>query len=294
MSEQALTVQENDNLITIKQLPVIEQQLERLKPEIQAAVDKALSLPVTAETVKEIKKLRAALRSRFEALETERKRIKEALAAPYNKMMVTYGDCVSDPLKEGDAKLKERIDQVEDSIKKQMEDVIVAYFTEYALAKNVGFLSFADSGIKVLLSSTEKQLKEECRAFIDTVAFDIDTLGTLDNGVELVAEYKANGFDSMKAITTVNARHAAIEKEKARQAEREAAQKQQSAAEAKVNAVMSARVITGVDFGKGGDMTVIYEPDENEVLTVSFTVTATRKQIRVLREYMKGANIRYE
>jgi ribosomal protein L9 len=283
MSEQnALTVQENDNLITIKQLPVIEQQLERLKPEIQAAVDKALSLPVTAETVKEIKKLRAALRSRFEALETERKRIKEALAAPYNKMMVTYGDCVSDPLKEGDAKLKERIDQVEDSIKKQMEDVIVAFYTEYALAKNVAFLSFADSGIKVLLSSTEKQLKEECRAFIDTVAFDIDSLGTLDNGVELVAEYKANGFDSMKAITTVNARHAAIEKEKAQKAEREAAQKQQSEAEAKVNAVMSAPV------------PVSTQPDENEVLTVTFTVTATRKQIRVLREYMKGANIRYE
>ena len=43
-------------LITVKQLPIIEEHLEAMRAEIAATVAEALALPVTEETIKAVKK----------------------------------------------------------------------------------------------------------------------------------------------------------------------------------------------------------------------------------------------
>jgi hypothetical protein len=276
----------NDTLITIKQPPVIEQQLAKLKPEIEAYVNQALSLPVNDETVKEIKKVRTDLRAKFEALEAERKRIKEAIAKPYNDMETVYKECVSDILKDADTKLKERIDEVEDAQKKEREEAVTGFFNEYALSKNVGFLSFAQSNIKVLLSTSEKQLKDACRVFIDTIADDIALINSeQEHAAEMMVEFKKT-LNASNAILEVRNRYKAIEAEKAKQAERQAIQQQQNETVSKVERVIAAQVITP-------PATPAPESDENEVVTVSFTVKDTRKKIRALREFMNQNQINY-
>jgi hypothetical protein len=49
-------------LIIVKQLPIIEEQLKGLSEEISKKVSKAMKLAVTEETVKEVKKVRAELK----------------------------------------------------------------------------------------------------------------------------------------------------------------------------------------------------------------------------------------
>ena len=47
----------NKEIIIIKQLPIIEQQLQAIKTEVTAKVKMALSLVCTEDTVKEVTKL---------------------------------------------------------------------------------------------------------------------------------------------------------------------------------------------------------------------------------------------
>lgn len=267
-------------LIVLKQLPIIEQQLANLKPEIEAYVAQALSLPVNDETVKAIKKVRTDLRQKFEALEAERKRIKTAVMKPYEDMEAVYKDCVSKLLTDADTRLKEKIAEVEDAQKKEREDNAVAFFNEYALFKNVGWLTFAQSGIKVLLSTSEKQLKDACRVFIDTIA-DGEALinSEPEHAAEMMVEFKKT-LNASSAVLTVRERYKGIEAEKAKQAEREAVEQQQEEAAAKVERVLAPVVVED-------------KSDENEVIKVAFTVTDTRKKIRALREYMDKEGINY-
>jgi predicted secreted protein len=288
--EQSLIIQNADALITIKQLPVIEQQLAKLKPEIEAYVSQALSLPVNDETVKEIKKFRAELRAKFDALEAERKRIKEAVAKPYNDMEAVYKECVSKLLTDADTKLKEKIAEVEDAQKKEREEAVSSFFNEYALSKNVGFLSFEQSGIKVLLSTSEKQLKDSARAYIDAKADGVALINSEpEHAAEMMVEFKKT-LNASSAILTVRERYRAIEEEKARQAEREKAKQFEEERQRDIDKRLEEQIAHVVPAPIAETPKA---PDENEVLEITFTVKDTRKKIRALREYMIKENINY-
>lgn len=70
-------------LITVKQLPVIEERLQSISEEVQAQTAAALALAVTEDTVKQVKKERAELSKSFKALEEQRKAVKAAVMAPF-------------------------------------------------------------------------------------------------------------------------------------------------------------------------------------------------------------------
>ena len=62
-----------NNLIVVKQLPVIEDQLRMVQESIEARVRDALALPCTEATRTAVKKERAALKKEFDMLEERRK-----------------------------------------------------------------------------------------------------------------------------------------------------------------------------------------------------------------------------
>ena len=64
-------------LIIVKQLPIIEEKLKSLSLEIDEKVEYATSLVVCDDTVKEVKKVRAELNADFKDLEAQRKMVKE-------------------------------------------------------------------------------------------------------------------------------------------------------------------------------------------------------------------------
>ena len=67
----------NDELIIIKQLPVIEEHLQRIKFEIEERVDAVLSLVCSESTYKDVKKARAELNARLTDFENRRKDVKK-------------------------------------------------------------------------------------------------------------------------------------------------------------------------------------------------------------------------
>ena len=66
-------------LIQVKQLPVIEEQLRSMKEQVEARTSEAMSLVCTEETVTAVKKARAELNSQFAELEEQRKAVKKAV-----------------------------------------------------------------------------------------------------------------------------------------------------------------------------------------------------------------------
>ena len=64
-----------EDLIIVKQLPIIEEKLKGLSKEIDEKVKNALALVCSDETVKEVKKVRADLNADFKELETQSKMV---------------------------------------------------------------------------------------------------------------------------------------------------------------------------------------------------------------------------
>ena len=62
-------------VITIKQLPIIEERLQLIKAEIDAKTQHVLALDCNDATVKAIKSLRADLNKDFSELEEKRKEV---------------------------------------------------------------------------------------------------------------------------------------------------------------------------------------------------------------------------
>ena len=73
---------EEQQIIVIKQLPIIQEQLYKVKSQVEAVVADALALEVTEDTVTEIKNKRAELNKMFAAFEERRKEVKKAVLAP--------------------------------------------------------------------------------------------------------------------------------------------------------------------------------------------------------------------
>ena len=120
-----------NDLIVVRQLPVIEDQLLAVKESIEARVKDALSLVCTEDTYKDIKKIRSDLNKEFQQLESRRKEIKVQILAPYEKFEGVYRECAGDIYKNADIKLGEKIREVENGLKQQKADDLEKFFAEY-------------------------------------------------------------------------------------------------------------------------------------------------------------------
>ena len=146
----------NTEIIAVKQLPVIVEQLAQVKETVIQRVQTATSLVCTDETVKEVKKARAELNAEFKAWEEKRKEVKTAVMTPYEKFEAVYKDCVSDTYRKADADLKAKIDGVEKELKDKKAAEVRDYFDEYLDSKNIDFVTFEQTGISITFRQHEK------------------------------------------------------------------------------------------------------------------------------------------
>lgn len=65
-----------NNLIVVKQLPIIEDQLRQVKASVDERVAQVLALACTEATYKDVKKARAELNKEFQDLEARRREVK--------------------------------------------------------------------------------------------------------------------------------------------------------------------------------------------------------------------------
>lgn len=270
--------EENKELIIIKQLPIIEENLKKLSAEIDEDVKNALALEVNEETVKDVKKIRTQLGKDFDELEEQRKFVKEKVLAPYMAFEEVYKTYVSDKYKSADATLKEKVDDVEDGLKLVKEKQVIEYFEELITKENIDFIKYDQLGIKVGLSNSLKSLKDSVKEFIDKTVEELILIETQEYKAEILVEYKQT-LNIANAITSVSNRMKAIEEEKVRQEELAKIKEQEQQVIEKVDIVFAPEVI---------------EQIKEEVKIMTFKVFGTLEELKKVKEYLEREGIKYE
>ncbi len=269
----------SQELIVVRQLPIIQEQLKQLSDEIDKKVENAKSLVCTEETVKEVKQVRADLNKEFKDLENQRKLVKEQVLAPYMQFEEVYKQYVSDKYKGADIELKNKVDTIENELKTKKEQDIKDYFEEYKTANNIDFVTYGQAKINVTLTASIKSLKEQAKAFIDKIVDDLNLIKTQEHRAEILLEYKQT-LNVSQAITTVTNRFKAIEEEKRKQEEfmKEAGKSVIITKEEKQE-ILQAPVV---------------EEKQEDILTVNFKVKGTRTKLKALKEFLEDGGYDYE
>lgn len=268
----------NTEIIAVKQLPVITEQLAQIKTEVLARTQTATSLICTEQTVKDVKKVRAELNAELKAWEDKRKEVKAAVMAPYNAFEDVYKDCISETYKAADSELKAKIDAVEGELKANKTAEIKDYFEEYAASvlKDADFVTFERAGINVTLSASLKSLKEQAKNYLDKIHDDLILIesSNFEHKAEILVEYKKS-LNASEAVMIVSQRIKAIEDEKKRQEE-----VKKDEVQPEVKAVSK--------------MLTPPEEVEDKIYTLRFTVTATKEKLRKLKLFLESEGIKYE
>lgn len=278
-------------LIVVKQLPVIEERLRSLSDEIDTKVNSALALPCTEDNIKAVKAARAELNKTLETLEKQRMAVKNAIMTPYEQFNGIYKTYVSDKINTADSILKKRIGEVEGELKTKKEAEVKTYFDEYLCSKNIDFVHFEDGKINVTLTASLKSLKDQAKTFIDRIADDLALIEVQEHKAEILVEYKVS-LNCSQAITTVVARHKAIEEQKARQAELESKMQAQTEAVQKVEAAASTQLEPPkqrIDAISGAVST-----NSEQMATLSFKVTAPISKLKELKAFLIEGGYEYE
>ena len=273
----------SNELIVVKQLPIIQERLKELSTEIDKKVENAKSLICTEETVKEVKQVRADMNKEFKDLEVQRKLVKEQVLAPYMQFEDIYKQYVSDKYKNADIELKNKVDSIENELKTKKEQEIKDYFEEYKIANNIDFITYGQARINVTLSASIKSLKEQAKQFIDKVVDDLNLIETQEHKTEILVEYKQT-LNVAQAITSVTNRFKAIEEEKKKIEQEKELQK--------------FVVDTAKESDKYSEQIILNSPSVEEkiekILTLKFTVRGTRTKLRELKQFLESGGYDYE
>lgn len=273
-------------IIAVKQLPIIVEQLHEVKAEVTAKVEQALSLVCTEDTVKDVKKVRSDLNKELKDYEKRRKAVKKAIMTPYEQFEAVYKDCISDTYKKADTELKGKIDSVENELKEKKRKEVWYYFEELCEANSLDFITFENANINVTLSASMKSLKEQAKAFVDKIVDDLNLIDTQEHKDEILYEYKQS-LNVSNAITTVANRYKAIEEAKAREEERKAREQAEAEAVAKVEEVVEAVAPPTVE-------PIAPPVEEEKTYTLKFTVRGTMPQLKALKEFLNNGGYDYE
>lgn len=274
------------DLIEVRQLPVIEEQLRSVSTVIDERVKNATSLVCTEESVKTIKEIRAELNKDYKEFENKRKLVKEQVLKPYNDFESIYKECISDKFKNADIILKGKLDNVENELKAKKEQEIKDYFEEYKTANNIDFITYGQARINVTLSSSMKSLKEQAKQFIDKIVDDLKLIETQEHKTEILVEYKQT-LNVSQAITSVTNRFKAIEEEKKRQEQKVVH------IEMNENHEITQKSYEQLEntFNKPLEQP---KEDNEEILTLKFAVRGTRTKLRELKQFLESGGYDYE
>ena len=278
---------ENNELIIVKQLPIIEEQLKKASDEIDEKVNKAVALVCNEETTKIVKEVRATLNKELKEFEDKRKQVKSEIMKPYEDFESSYKKYISDKYKSADVELKNKIDVVENELKANKKAEIVNYFNEYLSSKNIDFVTYEQANINITLTASMKSLKEQAKNFIDKIADDLNLIDTQEHKAEILVEYKQS-LNVSQAITTVTSRFKAIEELQKEIVE--IAKEGDKCIEAEH--VPTIEEIPQMEIG--APLTTPVVEKQEEVLTLTFKVKGTRTKLRALKEFLINGGYEYE
>ena len=251
-----------NDLILIKQLPIIEQMLDSMSIEIDRKINAAMSLALTEpdKVLSETKKMRAELNKELAELETARKNVKNEIMKPYLEFENIYKEKISDKYKKADKFFKSRINEIENAIKEERKEKLQEYFDEYCKAQEIDCVDFEDMPLKINMSGSDKSYRDKIKDWLDGIKNDLKVINTAkdkDTRFELLLDY-CKDFNLQRAV---------LEHDKK---EREIAQlKQNEKAEQNKE-----------------ELTAPITEDDNTIFEMSFTVHGTKTQLKALKQYL--------
>ena len=285
-----------ENIIVIRQLPIIEDQLRSLRTEVEAKVNEALSLAVTEDTVKVVKSVRAALNKESAELDARRKQVKMAILEPYDRFEATYRENIGDLYKEADAKLKEKIDAVENGIKDEKKASLRAWFEEYRTSLDLQkeeMAAFEKWPVNITKTESAKSLRTRAKAYLDLIHQNLIAIAGMPNADEVLVEYRMYG-DLARAVANVNERHRLQEEARKRREAEAAAKAEREARDAEMVARVEAAIQRPEPLAPA--VQAKQEKDPNELFPVvgPFVLrNVTRAQVIKFKQFLNQEGIQY-
>ena len=287
-----------DDLITVKQVPMIVDNILALEPVIRAKGAEVLSMAVTEETRAVAKTTKANINKEREEFE---RRVNNALAPIYDAVrpIEDAKKKISGVYKEIYAAMGEKVSVVEDGLKDQKREEIQVFYEEYRQSVGLQDERMADfdkwpKAKNILLGDSAKGLRETAKEYLNQISGDMTTIRNLQHQDEILVEYRVLKNCNL-AIQTVFDRHRKQDEERQR---REAAAAEREEREARERENM-AKVEAAIAASKPLEPPKPKEPekpqkDPNQILTLRFTVTATRAKLIELRNFLKDGGYQYE
>ena len=289
---------EEKALITIHQLPVIEQQLRQLKESWEQRARDAAAMVCTEDTVQGLKKIRADMRKEYTVADEQRKAAKKKYMEPWDAIEKLFKECVDNSFKQADDSLKNTINTFEGEIKAKCEQDLRAYYAELMTVEHLDFLSFEQAmqlgkisiGMTEAKRATPRKLMDSLGAVVSQVALGVEQIQKMDDAPAIMAEYK-QCFDVGRAVSVVQERKRREAEEAAAAEARKAAQEAQAVAVAKVEAAApqmpaAAPVAAPVQQQRKSPDDVFPE--------FTFTIYgATRAQLIRVRDFLKQEGLNY-
>lgn len=272
---------QNDDLpvsaILCTQPPIIFENLESVKQNLEAVISEVSAFPADEESLKKVKKIRANLSKEFNSLDAQRKAVKQQVMEPYYEAESKFKSCISEPYKVADLALKKWVDDYQDDMKHRCELRLREYFDELCAAEGIDFLKFEDCGVVVdmALARQKEPLKaiDRISDFICGVRADMDTIANMDASAAIFSEYK-KCLNLSRAVLAYNRRMA---EEAAADVAIDDHRKRQSIQEQTISEIYEAEPEI--------------QQEETEVYSVSFLATGTLPALKSMKAYALSLGI---
>lgn len=267
-------------ILSIVNLPQTEQALKEISERCKDRLKLAEQMACTEETKQAAKKLRAELNKEFSEYEAERKERTAEYEKPLKMFKNLYEQYIAEPFRNADIALKVKINDVETAQREEKTLEVKEYADELKLAYALDWLETERIMPNVTLSASVKSLKTAVKERLDKIKSDIDCIGVIDDSGEMFAEYM-NCLDLAAAKIAVEKRKKAVEEAEKAKAAYTQSEEVNRQAEEKVDMLSP-------------PTTTEEEKPEDKKYTMTFTVSGTMEQLKVLKAFMIDNNIDFK
>ena len=268
-----------NEIVKIEQMPKVFSQLEMIGQFIDEKIKDIDILDCTEENKQEVKQRRTEINNILKELDDRRKFIKNKILEPYEMFNDKYEQECKTKLITASEILKTKIESIEDQQKVAKKVELYDFAMEYIAANDLGnFIKFEDIGLNITLSASIKSLKEQIIAFCEKVKQDIELIRLEEYSGEILYSYM-NTHNFAQSKMEVIERHKALDELAKKKTEEDALKEEQQKVVEKVEEVLVA------------PKEII---EDDEIISVTFTINDTKENIVKVREFMKKEGIKYE
>lgn len=268
-----------NEIVKIEQMPKVFSQLETIGKYIDEQIKDLDNLECTEENKQEVKKRRTEINNTLKVLEEKRKEIKTTLLEPYETFNDKYENECKIKLQNASDILKNKIDDIENMQLQEKKEELELFAKEYFDVNGIDdIVNFDDIGLNITLSASIKSLKEQIVSFSERISSDLELIKLEEFSDEILIEYK-NNLDFTKSKLDVIARKKQLEELQKRNEETKHQKEEEQKMVEKVEEIITA------------PKEII---EDEDIITVTFTITDTKENIIKVREFMKKEGIKYD